>query len=202
MKMKTIKLWEEDKKCFSGLVEGRLDEHNFSRYYWFFNHIEKEHLYTGEILEIGCNSSEALGHLADKGYSCTAVDLPIVIEAIEKSRFKNGKIDYIAMDVDQPDATSWRKDWKEKFDVIIMGEVLQHLIFDMNVLYAIWHYLKPGGLLLMSTELENLANKAVRYYPKNILFMMLRVLQFTIEDLTTEGQKNYIWMKARKIDIT
>ncbi len=163
----------------------------FARYYWFVNRLPPP---PATILEIGCNSGEALAKIADEGYECYAVDFPNIIARIHK----HPEIKYIGMNVDGPDATAWKKEWAEKFDVIIIAEVLQHVIFDENVLYACWHYLKPKGKLLLSTENINLTRGAVHFYPTNILNKMLEVLNFKILEHTVLGQTGYIWIYATK----
>ncbi|SEH25129.1 bifunctional glycosyltransferase/class I SAM-dependent methyltransferase [Selenomonas sp. KH1T6] len=43
-----------------------------------------------------------------------------------------------------------RPDWRERFDCIICGDVIEHLRRPEVALKNIHHYLKPGGLLLLS----------------------------------------------------
>ncbi|MEO8586596.1 MAG: methyltransferase domain-containing protein [Acidobacteriota bacterium] len=66
--------------------------------------------------------------------------------------------------------------WKELFDVVVAGDVLEHLARPEDLLAALRPLLKPGGLLLVS--LPNVANVTVRigllfgrfaYAPRGIL---------------------------------
>ena len=66
--------------------------------------------------------------------------------------------------------------WKERFDVVVAGDVLEHLPRPEDLLAALKPLLKPGGLLLVS--LPNVANVTVRiglllgrfaYAPRGIL---------------------------------
>ena len=189
LKMK-INWWDSAQKACEGANEGKVGE-KFARYFWFADRLPPP---PATILEIGCSSAEALAQIADEGYECYAVDFSNVIAKIDK----HPEIKYIGMNVDGPDGTAWKKEWTEKFDAIIMGEVLQHVIFDENVLYACWHYLKPGGRLLLSTENVNLGRLGVHFYPTNILNKMLEVLNFKITEYTTAGQPDYIWVCATK----
>jgi len=148
-----------------------------------------------QILEIGCSSGEAIKQISDLGYDCVALDLPRTLESI--TTYPN--INYVAMNIDGPDATEYPKNWKERFDAVIMGEVLQHTIFDENVLYKCWQFLKTDGTFLMSTENEMLANHSVHYYPTDILLKMLEVLGFNVVEYTTKGQHRYIWLHAKKL---
>lgn len=185
-----INWWDSAQKAFGGAKEGKVGK-KFARYFWFVDRLPP---LPATILEIGVSSGEALAEIADEGYECYAADFPNVIAKIDK----HPEIKYIGMNVDGPDGTAWKKEWAEKFDAIIMGEVLQHVIFDENVLYACWHYLKPGGRLLLSTENVNLVHLGVHFYPTNTLSRMLEVLNFKIIEHTISGQAGYIWICATK----
>lgn len=162
---------------------------NFPRYQWFKDHMEPP----GKILEIGFNSGEALSWYADLGFECTGVELPRLA-----AKGKDHRIRYFAKNMDSPNADELASFFKEEFDYVILGEVLQHLVFDENCLYAVWHYLKPGGKLLISTEGKNLVRHSLRYYDVRGLIRTLEVLQFELEDMTTRGQPGYIWLCVRK----
>jgi len=171
--------------------EGKISP-GFERYKWFISKLPPPPV---KVLEIGFNSGEALSYINDLGYECTGIDLSFIVQKYGK----NPKIKYIERNMDNPNAYDLAQLFHEEFDIVILGEVLQHIIFDTNLLYAIWFYLKPNGLLLMSTENCNLVNQAIRYYPTDILKTMLEILSFKIEDLKIDGQKYYIWISARKI---
>ncbi len=190
MRQMKIKWWDSAQMDFAGIREGKMGP-KFTRYLWFADRLPP---LPASVLEIGCSSGEALAQIADKGYECYAVDFPNIIAKIDK----HPKIKYIGMNVDGPDGTAWKKEWAEKFDVIIIAEVLQHVIFDENVLYACWHYLKPDGRLLLSTENTRLVSGAIHAYPTEILKRMLTVLNFKIIEYTTRGLQDYIWVYATK----
>lgn len=50
----------------------------------------------------------------------------------------------------------------EKFDVILLGDVLEHMVDPQNVLKNLSDYLKPKGRLVIS--LPNIANYAIRWH--------------------------------------
>jgi len=91
------------------------------------------------------------------------------------------------------------EEFMNQFDVVIICEVLQHLIFDVNLLYLAWSYLKDDGHLFITTENKRLVKHSVRYYPDKIILKMLEVLQYKTKEHTTQGQTNYIWVHAQKV---
>jgi len=183
-----IKWWDELAPLFVGGLEGK---RFFDRYKWFVKHLPPA---PAKLLEIGINSGDALSWIASLGYECTGVDFPEVIERINKI----SGIEYVGMNVDGPDGTDYRKDWVEKFDVIIMAEVLQHTIFDENILYKMWHYLKHGGYILLSMERNKLVNKAIHYYPLDVIYAILSALGYIPIEHVIDAQPGYIWIYAKK----
>ena len=162
----------------------------FSRYQWFLDHMTPP----ADLLEIGFCSGDALSWYADMGFKCTGIDLPKNVEQATDSR-----IEYIIQNMDNCNGGELASMFFNKFDYVICAEVLQHLLFDENCLYAIWHYLKPGGKLLLSTECKKLQEHAFRYYDVQGLIRTLETLQFKMEDFTTQGQPGCVWVCARKI---
>lgn len=187
--MSHIRWWEDLPFWFVRAEEGKK---TFDRYKWAVERLPKP---PAKVLEIGFSSGEALSWIASLGYDCVGVDLSEVVENITK----DPAIEYFGMNVDGPDGTDYREDWSGKFDVVILLEVLQHTIFDENVLFKVWHYLKPEGHLFLSTERGKLVNKGVHYYPRDILLTMLSALRFKIDEYVVDSQPGYIWVHARKM---
>ena len=189
--MESHKKWTEHSNvAFMRGWEGRMNE-KFERYPWFFKHMEAP----AKVLEIGFSSSEALTYLACNGYECTGIDLPNIVARV---RYPHEEIKYIAFNMDQPNAEELATLFTEEFDYVICGEVLQHVVFDENLLYAIWHYLKKGGKLLLSTECKNLVSHAFRFYNPIGIRILLETMDFDVENMTTSGQEGYIWISAIK----
>ena len=186
-----LKKWTE----FSNEVFKNEGKAEFPRYKWFSEHMKPP----AELLEIGFNSGEALSWFADMGFKCTGIDLPRVVSEASDTR-----IEFIAQNMDDPNARKLALLFKNamenrEFDYVICAEVIQHLLFDENCLYAIWHYLKPDGKLLLSTECKNLVRHGLRYYDVHGLTRVLETLQFVIEDISITGQDGYVWICARKV---
>lgn len=184
-------LWKANALGFSKLREGKL---RFARYKWI---IQKLPPPPANILEIGFNSGMALQNIHLRGYACTGIDLPRVVSSLKIADMDHPDITYHGINIDGWDNKWWMK-FQEEFDIIIMCEVLQHTVFDMDILFGISHMLKPQGHFFITTENVKLVKNAVRYYPTDVLEKMLQILDFKIVEVTTTGQSNYIWIHAKK----
>jgi len=164
----------------------------FPRYKWFTERLPllKEND-KPKVLEIGCNTGDAIKHISALGWDCTAVDISDKME-------RPSNVNLMIINVDSPNIDWIKKVGVDTYDAIIMGEVLQHIIFDANLLSAIWLLLKPNGTFLMSTESRNLVNHAIRYYPKDTIERLLNVFDFNIIETNETGQDGYIWVYATK----
>jgi len=187
--MKGTEKWsKKSEEIFHG--EGKW---NFPRYKWFAERLPpiKEGNEKPKVLEIGCNTGDAIKHISDLGWDCTAIDISDKME-------RPSNVNLIVLNVDTPHINWIKKVGVDTYDAIIMGEVLQHIIFDADLLSAIWLLLKPDGVFLMSTESRKLANHALRYYPKDSIKRLLNVFDFNIIETDEEGQDGYIWVHATK----
>ncbi len=105
------------------------------------------------VLDVGCNEGY-LGRLADK--SNTFYGLEFVPERVElaKAHYKAA----IQYDLNQLKNLPW----DVKFDVIILADVLEHVLYPEKALsFFVKHYLRPGGKIILS--LPNVANWQVRF---------------------------------------
>ena len=165
----------------------------FERYDWIEKNLPKTPI---KILELGCNTGIAAESYAELGHDVIAVDLPQVI----KNRMAiNPKAKFVGKNFDGPNGKDYllMKEWVENFDVIICTEVLQHVIFPMNLLYRIYHWLKPGGsLFLTAMKKAYLPNiEHVHYFPVDHLKQMLKTLHFDI--LETNEERSSTWIRAK-----
>lgn len=103
----------------------------------------------GSILDVGCASGATIKYLYDLG----AVDvkgIDISDESIDVAR-------RLGFDVYKVDLNVSPLPFDEKyFDVIILADVLEHLIYPWDVLIKIKTYLKDDGIIIIS--LPNIGN--------------------------------------------
>lgn len=98
-----------------------------------------------------------------------------------------------------------RPDWQETFDCIICGDVIEHLLRPKKALENIYHYLKPGGRLLLG--LPNIMHISIfecllngrfpyadsgildrthtKFFTKTEIMTLLEETQFHIEDFNS-----------------
>lgn len=108
----------------------------------------KEHIGKGKkILDIGCRNGVLTKHFAE-GNTVVGVDIdPVALKEAEELLGKvNPNNRFFVMDL----LADWAELNGEKFDVIVCGEVLEHLYFPENVVAKVQAHLNPGGLFIGS----------------------------------------------------
>ncbi len=107
------------------------------------NSISKKEL----VLDIGCWTGEKVKDLKTKGIKAFGMDIDL--EKLKKAD-KNLKLKY-------GDVTK-KIPFKEKFDWVIFGEVLEHVSDDKKAIKNISNSLKKGGKLILTTP------RSVKYF--------------------------------------
>lgn len=105
-----------------------------------------------KILEVGSGLGYLTYAIAREGYDIVGLD--ISMDAIQKAENQFGKY-YICEDVYQ-----YALDNSEKFDVVILTEVIEHVPDPSGFSSVLLNLLKPGGKIIISTP-----NKSA--YPKH-----------------------------------
>ena len=160
MKLKTKK---EEYNHFDKLANEWWDEHGkFSilhqirpiRMKYILNQINRKNIKNVNILDVGCGGgliSEPLAHL---GANVTGIDFvkQNIVFAKKHSLKRNLKINYICTDIE-------KLNLNEKFDVIVMLEILEHLQDWKKFLINIKKNLKKNGKIIISTINRNLVSK-------------------------------------------
>jgi len=172
--------------CFANkLHEGN---RNIKRYGWFFARFpEKNSL----ILEVGCNSGNSASWFSEKGYKVYALDLPKVIDNISH---KNPNVKYIGHDI-----TKFRGDFIDKFDVIVAGEVIQHVYYPDKMIDNLYKYLKNDGILFISTIREDnyiIPDKVTKTFFGDKFLDYLKIHKWN--PLEHKNYGNHIWVSAKK----
>ena len=104
------------------------------------------------ILDIGCGAGTLSFYLANKNHDVLGID--ISTKAIKECLLSKKELNLNNVNFEQFDFPNNYP--KEKFDVVIFTEVIEHLDDDKKALGIIRKILKPNGLMILSTP----SNKA------------------------------------------
>jgi SAM-dependent methyltransferase len=94
---------------------------------------------SGRLLDVGCASGALLGHAAERGWQARGVE--IAPDAVARARARG-------LDVFQGDLLAARLP-AAHFDLVYMGDVLEHATDCRAVVDEVARILKPGGLLYL-----------------------------------------------------
>lgn len=133
--------------------------------------IKKQIGKNNHVLDIGCNDGY-IGKISHKSN---------VFYGLEYSEESVNKAKKYYKDVIKYDLNNLKKlDWKEKFDVLIFADVLEHVLYPEEVLdFFVESYLKKDGKVIIS--LPNIANWQIRL---NLLFGKFEYTETGIMDRT------------------
>jgi 2-polyprenyl-3-methyl-5-hydroxy-6-metoxy-1,4-benzoquinol methylase len=92
-----------------------------------------------KVLDVGCGSGRLSKALREKGYSVVAIDSDWKAVNITK---KKGIRAYVS------DINDWKSD--DKFDCIILGDVLEHIEDDKSAMRKVHAMLKPNGCIIVN----------------------------------------------------
>ena len=104
-----------------------------------------EHKKDLKVLEVGAGFGETLFYLKQQGIASEAIGLDIFQDMAKKDQYKN--IDGFIFG--NSEELEWPQ-FNERFDVILLADVLEHLIEPGLVLEKLKKYLKPNGEILVS----------------------------------------------------
>lgn len=122
------------------------------------------------VLDIGCNSGY-LWTIADP--TCNFYGLEYMDEAIIES--KKIYTDVVKYNLEE----LIELPWKEKFDIIIFADVLEHIRYPQETLMFMDRYLNPNGKIIVS--LPNVANWQLRFW---LMFWNFNATETGIMDKT------------------
>ncbi len=91
------------------------------------------------VLDVGCGSGRLSKALSEKGYSVVAIDSDW--KAIEITK-KKGIMAFVS------DINDWKSE--DKFDCIILGDVLEHIEDDKSAMRKVHAMLKPNGCIIVN----------------------------------------------------
>lgn len=133
-------------KYFStGLYSGVNFEQKFTMFWWscrFYSNLIKKYRRKGKLLDVGCGLGHVLRNL-EKDFQTTGVD--INKWAIIKAKTVSPKSKFVFMRAEEISKIN------ERFDVIVMRHLVEHLDKPEQVLSSIQKALNDNGLLLLAT---------------------------------------------------
>lgn len=114
--------------------------------------IFQRHLQAGQrVLDLGCGAGGFSLYAAGRGATVLGVD--VSERAIATNRQAATALGLSALSFACQDVAEFHTD--ERFDVVMLIEVLEHLPDDRRMLRKVHELLEPGGLLLMSVPSSN-----------------------------------------------
>jgi SAM-dependent methyltransferase len=106
-----------------------------------------------KILDFGCGDASFLKFFHQRNYQCTGVEYdPALVDRLRK---ENPAIQFYTVD------EFWKQE--EQYNVIFMGDVLEHISTPAAFLNRLMDKLKAGGLIAAQGPLENNRNLALRF---------------------------------------
>ncbi|MDZ7724818.1 MAG: class I SAM-dependent methyltransferase [candidate division KSB1 bacterium] len=105
------------------------------------------------VLDVGCGTGE-LGRRLQNGKHCRVYGIDISPQALVRAREHLYRTAVVDIEADTPQLPD------QKFDVIILGDVIEHLRFPEPALKRLLQLLKTNGLVIVS--IPNVANILIR----------------------------------------
>lgn len=107
-----------------------------------------------QILDLGCGDGRLSHHLASWGHQVVGMDQSTSGIAIAQAQYPQQQFIQASLYEAVPQ-------FEYQFDVVVAVEVIEHLLYPRELLRMAKYYLKPGGLLIVTTPyhgyLKNLA---------------------------------------------
>lgn len=105
----------------------------------------EEYVSAGLVLDVGCAQGNFALALAERGYQVVAMDLRPSFLRYLRMKHEGGVVNCVTASIT---AFPFRP---RTFDVVILGELLEHVAYPESLLREAGTLLKPGGLLLATT---------------------------------------------------
>jgi SAM-dependent methyltransferase len=139
----------------------------------------------GRLLDVGCGDGFFLQQLAQRGFNCTGIDLSTQAVALCRERVEplGAQVQCIAIEALQADP----------FDIVVCGEVLEHIAQDEDFLCQVRKRLRPGGALVLSVPLDmrlwDQADTAAGHFRRYSKVEILHKLQVA----GLESERSIVW---------
>lgn len=97
-----------------------------------------------DILDVGCAQGTLALLLAEKGHHVWAMDIRQQFLDYAAARHEKGEIHFIC-------GNALEIELRKKFDLVYANQVIEHLVYPLDLLRRLVSWLKPGGRLVMTT---------------------------------------------------
>lgn len=105
------------------------------------------------IIDYGCGDASFLKFFKQKGYDCTGVEYdPELVTLLRKA---NPGISFYTVE------EFWGPGQQVKFNILFMGDVLEHLTAPAKFLNKLLEKIEPGGMIAAQGPVENNSNLAL-----------------------------------------
>lgn len=137
-----IKHLSDDIRTFA--KENNLEYNNLKWFEYAYFLLYSGHRHRCKVLDTGSAKSSLPYYLASKGYNVTSIDLA-------DTEFRKKQGNKFGVTVLEGDLTKHHEELKD-FDMVISSSVIEHIADDKDALINMTKYLKPGGVLVLSTD--------------------------------------------------
>lgn len=132
--------------------QGVVSENNFTYFLllWYLKFVLLDIKAKAKALDVGCGVGTLAFYLASKGFDVTGVDVSSRAVEIAKGNIlsKELHVDFQLGDVSKLKT-------KEKYDLVICTEVVEHIEDDLAFVKSIYKQIAPKGYLFLSTPSVN-----------------------------------------------
>ncbi len=125
--------------------QGEIDTKNYNHYEYIFNLIEKFNT-NKKILDYGCGRGGFLIEANYRNYNCLGTEFNADLISSLSSAFTN--ISFLTID-------NFQKYSEEKFDIIFLNNVLEHLINPIEIMEDLKKHLNPEGIFILQGPIED-----------------------------------------------
>ena len=97
-----------------------------------------------QILDVGCAQGTLALTLAEQGHNLTAVDIRQEFLDYAESRYDYGTIKFLQ-------GNALELEFDDKFDLIFANQIIEHLVYPLEMIEGLLPLLKENGVLVVST---------------------------------------------------
>jgi len=141
----------------------------------------------GRLLDVGCGDGFFLEQLIAMGFECVGLE-----PSTQAAELCQARVGPLGGQVHCQEIRDYHP--TDPFDVVVCGEVLEHVEDDVDMLIHIHRLLRPGGTLVLTVPLDmRLWNEAdvraghKRRYTKEEILLKLRDTEYQVEKYTVWG---------------